>query len=137
VAKSKHVRLFVKTSLRFRGDAEVLLENGRSHGAIYMGGYAVECVLKALILVAFDAYEQPAKIDEFKGKLAHNLQWLREEYVRAGGARIPKPVQRAFQVLDDWNTDLRYNPDVNYSGDAAIFFRELGVVMEWALRRVG
>lgn len=30
-------------------DAKVLLKNGRYNGAVYSGGYVIECLLKAVI----------------------------------------------------------------------------------------
>lgn len=34
---------------RRRGDARVLLRNKRYDGAVYLGGYVIECMLKAAI----------------------------------------------------------------------------------------
>lgn len=42
-------RIQLGASRRRREDAESLLLNGRWAGAVYLGGYAIECALKSLI----------------------------------------------------------------------------------------
>jgi len=43
-------RFYQAVSQRF-DDAVILLDNDRTTGAIYLAGYAVECMLKALLLL--------------------------------------------------------------------------------------
>lgn len=53
VPKSKHARLFYRCALHRRDEAKILRKaDPRTTGAVYLAGYSVECILKALILAA-------------------------------------------------------------------------------------
>jgi len=52
VPSSIEARLFYRASQRF-DEAQVLLEAVRTTGAVYLAGYGIECILKALILSVF------------------------------------------------------------------------------------
>lgn len=96
----------------------------------------MECVLKALLLSLVDEHEQPALIREFRGARAHDFTWLKTLYREYGGAGFPKAVAEAFIVVDTWGTDLRYNPRIEYKGDADRFFQALNVILNWANERL-
>jgi hypothetical protein len=117
-------------------EADILRANLRSVGAIYLAGYAVECVLKALILALVDEHEQRQIIAQFRGNKAHDFGWLRMLYRENGGANFPKEVVDAFTIVNAWRVDLRYNPRKEYPGDTRAFFRAVDVVLKWADERV-
>jgi hypothetical protein len=48
--QSKDVRRFRVAALQRFEDAQILLDNDRATGAVYLAGYAVECLLKAVLL---------------------------------------------------------------------------------------
>jgi HEPN domain-containing protein len=54
-------------------DARVLLKCYRYDGARYLAGFAVECVLKALILVNSTPKERPTLVARLKGEIGHDL----------------------------------------------------------------
>src|SRR5262249_37936875 len=53
-------------------DANLLLEAGRTTGAVYLAGYTVECMLKALVLASAAPRLRAALRKEFHGQRAHN-----------------------------------------------------------------
>ena len=134
--RSKHVRLFLTAGAARLAEADLLRAGSRSLGAVYLAGYAVECVLKALILSLADEHEQADVIAEFRGGRAHDLTWLKALYREAGGAAFPRGVAEAFVVVDTWGTELRYSPRVQYPGDADAFFRAVDTILGWANERI-
>ncbi|MFI5460404.1 MAG: HEPN domain-containing protein [Isosphaerales bacterium] len=59
-------------------DAEILFRNERTTGAIYLAGYAVECVLKAVLLAISPHSEHQRIVKSIHGKIAYDIEWLRE-----------------------------------------------------------
>lgn len=134
--RSKHVRLFLTAGAARLAEADLLRAGRRSVGAVYLAGYAIECVLKALILSLADEHEQPGVIDQFRGARAHEFTWLKTLYRESGGAAFPRDVAAAFVVADTWGTRLRYSPRLEYPGDADAFFRATDVILGWANERI-
>jgi len=91
-------------------EAEVLSRAGKTTGAVYLAGYGVECMLKALVLNAVPAALRAAVLRSFRGGKAHDFEWLRTLYLDYGGARFPREITRPFALVSAWSTDLRYSP---------------------------
>jgi HEPN domain-containing protein len=53
-------------------DALLLLEMGRTTAAVYLAGYSVEYMLKALILSAVPQAQEEAILGRFRGARAHD-----------------------------------------------------------------
>ena len=64
----------------------------RTTAAVYLAGYSVECMLKALILSAVPQAQEAALLARFRGARAHDYEWLLELYAEQGGARLPASV---------------------------------------------
>lgn len=128
---TRHVRLYLNAATARLEEAAVLRERNYTMGAVYLAGYAVECVPKSLVLDCFPEHEQPGVVAQFRGAAAHDYGWLRQRYFSAGGSRPPADVARALALLDPWGTDLRYNPRTRYPGNAAV-----GLVCRWAQGRL-
>ena len=133
---SRHVRLFLRVAtLRF-AEAERLRGLGLTLAAVYLAGYAVECVLKAL-LSAHPEHRQAAELAQFRGQSAHDYSALLARYRAAtGGRRQPQEVTQSLIILGGWKTDLRYRPVADYDGDVDSFFASARVVSDWARRSV-
>ena len=51
--KDPDARLYYRSAFQWLDDAEFVLKTGkRTRAAVYLGGYTVECLLKALVLSA-------------------------------------------------------------------------------------
>jgi hypothetical protein len=57
-------------------EAGVLARNRNEPGAFYLGGYAIECALKACIAKETKRHEFPPKVDEVRRVYTHNLEGL-------------------------------------------------------------
>lgn len=132
VPSSIEARLFYRCASQRFDEAQVLLEAVRTTGAVYLAGYGIECILKALILSVVPSSEANAVLRTFRGHRAHDYEWLREEYRLNGGAHPPREVNRCFTLVDRWSTDLRYSPGNLKERDADSFFKAAKVILGWA-----
>ena len=57
-------RLFFRFALQRHDDAQVLLRYDHTTGAVYLAGYGVECILKALILSGVPRKERDGQVEE-------------------------------------------------------------------------
>jgi len=131
--ESAEARVFYRCGLRRLEDAEVLLGAGKTTGAVYLAGYAVECLLKALILDALGTRaRRTAAIKGFRGTLAHSYEWLRREYVLAGGGRATRQASENFRRVAGWSPALRYEVKQVRTAEADLFFAAVRELIAWA-----
>lgn len=130
---SKEARLFYRAALERFKDAEQILDRiERTTAAVYLAGYAVECILKALILSQLPAAKRAEMVQQFRGGKAHDYDWLKGVYADVGGPNFPKAVVEAFVVVEDWGTELRYQPGVIDPDDAKSFLAAAETILDWA-----
>ena len=84
--------------------------SARIAAAIYLAGYSVECMLKALILSAVPQAQEAELLGMFRGARAHDYEWLLHLYVEKGGARMPPSVVPHFARVNAWSTGMAYVP---------------------------
>jgi len=133
--QSRDVRHFhVAAGQRFE-DAQVLFANGRATGAVYLAVYAVECLLKAVLLARTPISKQPQVWDSYRGRAGHNLDSLRYALGRVG-AFMPVDCSRHFVRVSCWTTDLRYYAGSKKHADAQKFLQSAGIVIEWLERQL-
>ncbi|MFO0848179.1 MAG: HEPN domain-containing protein [Gemmataceae bacterium] len=125
-------RLFYRVALDRFDDAGVLLADGRTTGAVYLAGYSVECMLKALVLATVPAAHRPDVLDEFRGAKAHNFDWLRDLYRMYGGPHPPPEAVRALYEVNGWGTALRYRAGTIPVRQARQFLAAARKIMTWA-----
>ncbi len=101
--------------------------------AVYVGGYAVECALKAVLLARTPKTRHARVKDDFRGKVGHNFDSLRAHLV-ACGVTIPVEVSRQLAKVNWWTTDLRYEPSRLNFATAEAFLSAAEVVVEWSKR---
>ena len=113
-------------------EAELLARNAKTTGAVYLAGYGVECMLKALVLTAAPPVRRADVLRSFRGGKAHDFEWLRSLYIGYGGARFPRGIARSFSLVSDWSTDLRYSPRSLRASESDAFMRSAWVIVHWA-----
>jgi len=134
--RALEARPFYQSAWQRLEDARYLLDVKRTTGAIYLAGYAVECMLKALVLAATPPGRRRAVVDSFRGAKAHDFEWLRALYLRAGGAPLTPAVVRAFGVVNRWSTVLRYQARAAKWAEAQLFFGAVHQITDWADARM-
>src|SRR5690349_6619004 len=96
IPASGDARLYYRAAFQRYEEAEVLADAGYTTGAIYLAGYGIECILKALVLMAIPAGARPDMLKSFRGSRAHEYEWLRSLYLTNGGARFPREITQHF-----------------------------------------
>jgi hypothetical protein len=130
-------------------DAMCLLksgENARMNGAMYMGGFVVECLLKAILLERHANLQRrvdPATLSEtdheafvllFGHALDEMLLFLPEVRKKLAFLRNAdgKPLWPAFQVVcEQWTVYARYSPKHATAEDARQFLITVSEARKW------
>ena len=128
----EEARLDYRCAFQRFEDAQVLLQAGHTTGAVYLAGYSVECILKALVLSRLAPTARRAMLDSFRGAKAHDHDWLRSRYFASGGTQFTRSVIRAFVLVNEWSTELRYLPRTFRMRDARGFLDAAWEIMRWA-----
>ena len=137
VPTSQNARLFYRCALQRFEEAKILRKADQlTTGAVYLAGYAVECMLKALILNGLTKTKQATTMKSFRGSKAHDFDWLREQYLLNGGARFPANIARSFTLVNDWSTDLRYIPKNLKTKDIDEFLKAAEEITLWISGRL-
>jgi len=103
-------RDFQKAAAQRLTTAETLLREKHNLDAQYLGGYTVECSLKALILELTPVTDKEEKLKEITaGARMHRPEVLLGE-LRNLGVSLPLDLAKRMRRFD-WTTELRYEPD--------------------------
>jgi HEPN domain-containing protein len=126
-------KLHYRSAFQRLDEARFLLDGGMmGAGAVYLAGYAVECILKALILSRVPKKQRKVMFAQLRGSKAHDFEWLRGEYRRLGGDQIPAEIARRFSDLAYWSTELRYSPRQIRIAEATQFLESATRIVDWA-----
>lgn len=132
IPSSHNARLFYRAAKQRFEDAEFLRTVERNTSAVYLAGYGIECILKALLVSAVPKSREDELIAEFRGARAHDYHWLLREYYNRGGPPMPRGLASDFLRVNTWSTDLRYSPGSIHDDDARDFHRSASEIMNWA-----
>jgi HEPN domain-containing protein len=123
-------RDFQKAAAQRFISAETLLRAKRTLDAQYLGGYTVECTLKALIL---ELTPGPDKTNQLKritsGAIMHQPAVLLGE-LRNLGSALPLMLSKRLSRLG-WTTDLRYETAGRDRGETVAFLKTARAIYEW------
>jgi hypothetical protein len=123
-------RDFQKVAAQRFTTAEALLELRLNLDAQYIGGYAVECSLKALILHYTPAPDQAAKLAKITaGAKMHRPDILLGE-LRDLGVALPLDLAKRMRRFD-WTTDLRYETGRRDTGETFAFLKTVKAIYDW------
>lgn len=129
---SSDARLYYRCAFQRYEEAEVLLRAEYTTGAVYLAGYGIECILKALVLTAAPAAARTDTMNSFRSGRGHEFEWLRTQYLTNGGARFPREINQHFTLVNDWSTDLRYVPRTVRDDEADAFLSSAAAIIHWA-----
>jgi HEPN domain len=129
--RSKDARLYYRCADKRRVEASILIKAAQPTGAVYLAGYVVECMLKALNIEAQPGNLQGSRLEELK-RIGHNLTRLLELYRQKGGSCPPPEVTRAFTLVGDWSSEIRYNPKEVDLVEAEEFLEAVDQIFRWA-----
>jgi hypothetical protein len=124
-------KLFYRAGLNRFADAELLFHHNRYTGAVYLAGYGVECMLKALILSAVPRKKRQAALAEFTGRKAHDFEWLKWRLCTHWPSGLPAVMSAPFSRVALWSTDLRYVSGKSQYGHAKLFLDSAAEIIKW------
>jgi HEPN domain-containing protein len=135
--KSREAQVFYPAAIQRFDDALFLLEEGgRTTAAVYLAGYSVECMLKALILSMHSGRRHTTILQSFKGSKAHDFHWLRDTYFKKGEPSLPREIARCFIIVGSWSTALRYQSGMTRRKEAEEFLAAAQDIIRWAQERM-
>lgn len=121
---------FQKAALQRLTSAETLLGEKLTLDAQYLGGYTVECSLKALILEKTPAADQAEKLKVLKaGAKMHRADILLGE-LRDFGVELPLELAKRMRRFK-WTTDLRYETGRRDTGETIAFLKTAKAIYDW------
>jgi len=123
-------RDFLKVALQRLTTAEALLDLRINLDAQYIGGYTVECSLKALILERTPAADKEEILKKLSsGQKMHRADVLLGE-LRDRGVVLPLELAKRMRRFD-WTTDLRYETGRRDTGETIGFLKTAKAIYEW------
>jgi hypothetical protein len=104
-----------KLSEQHLEDARILLEQRRWPGAYYLGGYCIECAIKACVAKQIRAEDFPEK--NFVNKAyTHNLADLVKlaglEPARIDKCKTSSGFELYWSVIEKWSEESRYDSSI-------------------------
>lgn len=130
---------FYCTALQRFEDAEVLFgaKPSRTTGAVYLAGYSVECILKALVLsVTPLKLLKEMELEITRGAVGHDLDGLRQRYLDRAKVRMPADLARHFARCNTWGPKIRYQSGIMKQVEAAGFLESANRILRWADARL-
>lgn len=125
-----------KAALHRKSDAKRLLEAGERHtrGAAYLGGYAIECKIKAIAMEIYDCWT----LDQLATKWRVSDRDVYTHGLEALLARLPfydrfraSQTWRFFSVVNQWRPSWRYSPLPIGRERAGEFLQAVDRVYNW------
>ena len=134
-----------KASVHRRDDARVLYDGERWRGAMYLAGYAVECLLKVQLMRKFDcdSLQQLEKELTDRGLLpldrtvyTHQLLSLLQLTGGADRLRRNQELWSLFSLINQWMPAWRYTADLASAEDANDFLVAVDRMLQWVRNNV-
>ena len=111
-------------------DADVLLKQKRYNGAVYLGGYVIECLLKAAICVHLNQDSLPVNYR------THELVELLYYSGLLFQLKSDQKLSRSFLAVKDWNVGIRYHGRHFKPAETEQFITAVKEVRQWILRKI-
>jgi HEPN domain-containing protein len=128
---AREPRRFFRAAEQRLEEAQFLLEYGDyTTAAVYLAGYAVECMLKALILASEPESRHPQTMKSFRGVLGHNFHWLRGQLAKRH-VPLSAKIGKSLKEVNGWTTNLRYDPATHKRADAEEFLATVEQIILW------
>jgi len=101
--------------------------------AMYLGGYAIECDLKALIFRRTPNRSFEKVYDEVtSGRKAHDFEFLKGLLRRPPtNLTFPKEIMEPFRRVATWSNDLRYESGIREYDEVKEFLEAVAAIRTW------
>lgn len=134
-----------KAAKRRREDAAALQLQGRHRGAMYIAGYAIECLLKAKLMQMFDCKTLQKLEARLRGLgrlstdgslYTHQLVLLLKLTGRFDVLRSDVATWRYFLLANAWLPAWRYEPSLGTATEAEKFLKASDAIIAWVENNV-
>jgi len=122
-------RLLLEAANARLQDAKALLKVKRYGGAVYLGGYVIECLLKAAVCDHLGSNQLPGQY------AMHNLELLLLTAGLQGELKASAKLLSAFNLILNWSVNLRYKGTFINAEAARKFIQAVTEVREWLLSK--
>lgn len=129
--RDRDARDYYRSAFQWLDDASFLLTAARPRAAVYLAGYTVECLLKALVLDSLPNRKR-AELAQSKVLFTHDLDELRATYLTSGGPSLPKDVAKDLLEVGSWDPARRYRPGSVRYDEAERFLKAVQRIAAWA-----
>jgi HEPN domain-containing protein len=126
---------FLRAGEKRLKEGQFLLDAHYTTGAVYLAGYAVECVLKALVLSSEPKNRRFDTLRSFRGVRAHDFVWLRKQ-LKLRHVHFPRDVEDILLQVGWWTTELRYESAEINEPSAEEFLRCTEEIARWAKQKL-
>jgi HEPN domain-containing protein len=123
-------RDFLKVAAQRLITAEVLAREKLTLDAQYIGGYVVECALKAVILELTPENEKLDKLNKITAGAKMHRPDILLGNLRDLGVALPPEIARRMRRFD-WTTDLRYETGRRDTGETTAFLKTAKAIYNW------
>lgn len=123
-------RDFLKAARQRLTTAVHLHRNGFNLDAQYLGGYAVECALKGLILHLTVPPRKPQVLRQLTSGARMHRPDVLLDVLRNQGVLLPLRLTKRMRKFD-WTTSLRYQTGRRDSGETTAFLKTAEAVCKW------
>ena len=124
-------RDFLRVALqRLTGAEEIMRSTPLTLEAQYLGGYSVECSLKALILQQTPEPDRPAVLDQLTHGATYHRAEVLLDMLNERGVLLTVELAKRMRRFD-WTTDLRYETGRRDTGETNGLLRTARAIFEW------
>ncbi len=129
-------RDFLKVAIQRLSAAEEIMDRLRlTLEAQYIGGYSVECSLKALILEKTAEPDRPGMLERLtRGATYHRAEVLLDR-LRDRGVYLTAELAKRMRRFD-WSTNLRYETGRKDTGETNGLLRTARAIYEWVEEQI-
>ena len=129
-----------KASIHRLDDARALFNAARWRGAMYMAGYAVECLLKTKLMRIYGCrtlreleheLQRRGLLAEQATVFTHHLELLLRLTQRMNQLRQHRALWPQFTLVNRWLPAWRYTGDLANRQDAEDFLEAVAQIMQW------
>ena len=129
-----------RASIHRLDDARALFNAERWRGAMYMAGYAVECLLKTKLMQRYscrtlreleDELQRRGALAEHATVFTHHLELLLRLTQRLDQLRQHRMLWPQFALVNRWIPAWRYTAGMANRQDATDFLEAVAQIMQW------
>jgi HEPN domain-containing protein len=121
---------FLRAALQRLDTAEFLFRSGYTLDAQYLGGYAVECSLKALILHLCPPQDRETMLQDISSGARMHRPEVLLGLVRALDVELPPESAKRMRRFD-WSTEMRYSTGRRDLGETKAFLKTVKLITDW------